>query len=420
MKDRVAILTTFQDFNPSYSLTGIVTDQYRMLHEHGHGVDLYVCERFNKSTAPEGMNIKPLIPFAHLTDYDCKKDLKPQHQETVEKTCEILTRELKDTQIVLAHDFLFVGWNLPYGLGILKASHFLPKTIFLHWIHSVPTSHKDWWEVTTYGPNHKMIYPNDTDKILVAEQYQGELEDVRCIHHIKDLRTWFDFCSDTCRFISKHPAVMQADVVKIYPASVDRLTAKRVREVILIMGEIKKQSKSVCLVIVAQWATGRTQKENLGNYRNIASAMKLTPDEVIFTPDFEPPKFDVGIHKRFLRELMLCSNLFVFPTREESFGLVFPEACLSSAVLPMYNKSLRMLGEVCGNHGLSFDFGSYHHDVHHKNATQYYSDLATIILGRMRQNEAITVRTFMRQTFNYDALYFKEYAPLFAEAKTWR
>ncbi len=116
---------------------------------------------------------------------------------------------------------------------------------------------------------------------------------------------------------------------------------------------------------------------------------------------------------------MLCTNLFIFPTREESFGLVFPEACLSSAVIPMANKSLRMLSEVAGNNGLYFDFGSYHHEVHHKNASKYYADLATIILGRMQQNESVMIRTYMRQTYNYDNLYFNEYEPLFAESKTW-
>lgn len=421
MNDKVAILTTFQDFNPSYSLTGIVTDQYRMLTEHGHEVDLYTCTRFNEKTIPPGVQIKKKIPFAHLIDYKSRIDLTEDHQRTIDETSEMLCEELKDVRLVLTHDFLFTGWNMPYGLGILKSTPFLPKTRWFHWIHSVPTAAKDWWKVAEWGPFHKMIYPNNTDKILVAEQYQGALEHVRCVHHIKDLRTWFDFHEDTCRFIQKYPAVMNADVVKVYPASVDRLSAKRVREVIIILSEIKKRNRSVCLVVAAQWATGRQQKENVGNYKRLAEQAGLKPDvEVIFTNDFESPKFDAGIHKQFLRELMLCANLFIFPTREESFGLVYPEAVLSSAVLPMANKSLRMLGEVGGGYGLYFDFGSYHHEVHHKNAGKYYEDLATIILGRMRQDDAVMAKTWMRQQYNYDNLYFNEYEPLFAESMTWK
>ena len=79
-----------------------------------------------------------------------------------------------------------------------------------------------------------------------------------------------------------------------------------------------------------------------------------------------------------------------------------------------------MMGEISGNHGLHFDFGSYHHNVTHKNAGKYYADLAIILIGRMVQNESIMIKTFMRQQFNYDALYYNQYEPLFAEAKLWK
>ena len=137
MKERVAILTTFQDFNPGYSLTGIVSDQYRMLKEHGHEVDIFTCTQFNHKSLPPGFKVKTLIPFAHLKDYTTKHDLTPEHKTTMEETSAVLQEELKDTQIDLTHDFLFTGWNLPYGLGVLNATHYLPDTRFLHWIHSV-------------------------------------------------------------------------------------------------------------------------------------------------------------------------------------------------------------------------------------------------------------------------------------------
>ena len=68
---RIAILTTFQDFHPRYSLTGIVKDQVTMLTKHGHDVTLYVCENFNFDNTEfiDRENLKNLIPFAHLKDY---------------------------------------------------------------------------------------------------------------------------------------------------------------------------------------------------------------------------------------------------------------------------------------------------------------------------------------------------------------
>jgi glycosyltransferase involved in cell wall biosynthesis len=420
---RIAILTTFQDFHPRYSLTGIVKDQVTMLTKHGHDVTLYVCENFNFDDTDfiNRENLKNLIPFAHLKDYRKIADVTPDHKETIAKTAHMLVAELKDFDVAFTHDFVFTGWNLPYAEGCKRAGTQLPDLKWMHWIHSVPTAQFDWWDIRKYGPQHKLIFPNETDRLLVAEQYRGTIEDVRSIPHIKDLRSWFDFSDDTRRFIDAYPAVMQADIVQVLPASVDRLSAKRVKEVMQIFSSFKRQTLSVCLVIANQWATGKQQKENVEKYKIFAKSYGLFPgEEVIFTSDFESPKFDVGIPKEMVRELFQCSNLFIFPTREESFGLVVPEAALSGGVLLVLNKSLRMQLEVSGGSALFFDFGSYHHEFHCPDPDIYYKDVAKIIYGRMAQNESIQSKTFARQTYNWDNLYRMRYEPILAESRNWK
>jgi len=298
----------------------------------------------------------------------------------------------------------------------------------------MPSANSDWWRIKQYGENHKLVFPNYTDRTQVAEQYQGVIDDVRVIPHIKDIRTWFDFHPDTCRFIDKYPAVLSADVVELLPASVDRLESKRVREVCKIMSAIKKQGRSVCLVIANQWATETQQKQDVDAYRMQAVRDGLIDqEELIFTSDFESPKFDVGIPQRMIRELFLCSNLFIFPTREESFGLVVPEAALSGCFLVLnrslqmqrevsgnealflcflvLNRSLQMQREVSGNEALFFDFGSCHQVHQIDNPDRYFDQIGFIIAGRMKENESIKTRTFARQTYNMDNLYNKHYMP---------
>jgi len=407
--------------NPGYSLTGIVSDQIKMLRSHGHDVHLFVCTAFNDTGYPFANEaiLHKSIPFAHLIDYDTRAKLTPDHLDTINETKKVLIRELEDIDIVLTHDFVFTGWNLPYYEGVRGASNFLPKVKWLHWIHSIPSRSSDWWNINELGANHRLVYPNNTDKILVAESYRGEMKHVRAIHHIKDLRTWFDFKESTCDFIDKYPAVMQAEMIQIYPASVDRLLAKRVKEVIYMFAALKKKGASVCLVIASQWATGKKQKEDADLYKRMASAEGLLVDEeFIFTHDFQSPKYDVGIPKEMLRELFLCSNIFIYPTREETFGLVLPEACLSG-VMPVLNRSLDMMREIGGGIGSYHDFGSNMRTHNVRDEKKYYSDLAMILLGRMRENESIMSKTFMRLNYNWDALYRKEYAPIFAESEMW-
>jgi len=415
---KIALLTNFMAFEPGYSLTGIVKDQAIMLSKYGHDVHLFVNSGYNGEEFDESVTLHKTIPFAHLKDYKSINDITPEHQEIIEQTRQMLVEELKDFDFAFTHDFVFTGWFMIYGQACKRATKDLPNLKWLHWIHSVPSVMSDWWYIKHYGENHKLVFPNTTDRIRVAEQYRGFADDVRVIPHIKDIRTFFDFHDDTCRFIDKYPAVMQADIVQILPASVDRLSSKRVKEVMNIIAEMKMQGKSVCLIIANQWATGRQQKEDTDVYRQHAMKNGLIDQkEIAFTSDFESPKFDVGIPKVMLRELFQCSNLFIFPTREESFGLVVPEASLAGGVFMVLNKSLQMQIEISGNNCTYFEFGSHINTFNPVDPAKYYHDLAIITLGRMKENESVMTKTFMRQRYNMDNLYRSYYEPIMLELK---
>lgn len=417
---KIAILTNMMEFQPGYSLTGIVKDQATMLTSYGHEVQLFVNSQYHGEEFDPSVTLIKKIPFSHLTDYRSKNDISPEHKKIVEETKVNLVEALADVPVVFTHDFLFTGWFMPYGLGCVEASKHLPDARWFHWIHSIPTAEFDWWQARDFGNLHKIIYPNETDRQRVAEQYRGERNDVRVIPHIKDLRSWFDFDEETCKLIRDYPGIMQADIVQIYPASVDRLKAKRLGEVITIISNMKKSGYSVFLVVANQWATGRQQKESVDKYKTLANRQGLRlGDEICFTSDWQDGKYDVGIPKRMLRELFQCSNLFIFPTNEESFGLVLPEASLAGGVLCVLNKSLGMQLEVSGFTTLFFDFGAYNHELHIENEGKYFKDIAQIILGRMQQNEVLATKTFMRKTYNWDHLYKKFYQPIMAECKTW-
>lgn len=417
---KIAILTTFTKFDSWYSLTGIVRNQIEMLSDYGNEVFLYVNERYKDEPFTDKATFVKKIPFTHLTDYQTVKDVTPEHHAIAQKTCDMLIESFAEHDIdtVFTHDFIFTGWNLVYALGVQKASPKLPKVSWLHWIHSIPTAGSDWWNMSDYGINHKIIYPNKTDRIRVAESYRTNTSSVRTIPHIKDLRDMFDFDELTRQLIDDIPALMQADIVQIYPASSDRFEAKRVAEVMRIISFIKSMGHTVCLFIANQWATTAKHRADIDEYYALGKSYGLEPGvDLVFSSFLTQFPFKVGIPSKILTQLMMLSNLFVFPTDHETFGLVLPEVSLASGALCVLNRSLQMMWEVGGGNTIYFDFGSYTNQHNAPDKDEYLKQVAMIILGRMQENDGIMTRTFMRKTYNMDNLYMKYYAPVMAETR---
>lgn len=435
---KIAILTNFQDLNPGYSLTGIMQDQCIMLQKYGHEVHVFVNERYNPEyddawfsrldwNKDNPVILNKVIPFGTLDDYKSITEMTKEHELLSNNMASILKANLMGFDFALTHDLIFTGWNLPYAMGIKKAGNLLPQTLkWLHWVHSVPSTDYDWWNIRSYGPNHKIVFPNRTNRTRVAEQFKGSDDDVRIIPHLKDLRTFANFGPEASRFIDEHPGVMQSDVIQIYPASVDRLKAKGLAYVIELFHNFKEMGLSVCLVVANQWATTRQRKEDVEMYKKLASKFGLAVGkEFIFTSDWKPEglgKYELGLPRHMLRELMMLANVFIFPTHEESFGLVSPEISLMSGALLVLNRSLQMQFEVNGGPGcgLYFHFGSHDQTHNMPDPQAYLKACANVIIKRMKENESIMAKSYMRRKYNLDAVYRNHYAPTFAEAEVWR
>jgi glycosyltransferase involved in cell wall biosynthesis len=419
---KVAILTNFHEFLSGYSLTSIVKTQMKMLVKYQHDVHLYVSEHWNGPQEIPGVTIHSVIPFAHLKDLRDPKDLPDDLIDCRQKTAQIVSSTLQETEMVFTHDWVFQGWNMPFGLGVSDAckNGGLPNTKWLHWIHSTPTIPTIWWDMSLYGGKHRLVFPAMAERTRVAEMYKSNIECVRIIPHIVDLRELFEFDPETCDFIDSYPSIQTAGIVQVYPCSVDRLEAKRLGTVISIFAELKKMGITICLVVATQWATGKKQRDIVKTYKESAMALGLIVDkDIIFTSDYKDLKYGLGLPRKMLAQLQMYSNLFIFPTREESFGLVMPEAILASGCMPVINTSLDVLEEIVGYQTFGFEFGSSTRSVNINNPEKYSHDIALIILGRMMQSESLKTKTRIRGTYNYDAIYRDYYAPIMAESSLW-
>lgn len=425
----VAILTNFMDFNPGYSLSGIVVDQIHMLARKGHKVILYVNEQYNpaneldagltqvKERFPELVKVKTKTKFMHLIDYTSIKDITDEHKDAALVAGEIYADEFieEDVDTVFTHDFIFTGWNLPYDQAIYATDANLAKkqerVLWYHWVHSVPSAGRDWWDIKLHGNNHYVVFPNETEIQRVAESFKCSVQQIKAIPHVKDIRTWYDFSDATMDITEQFPKIMQAQVVQVYPCSTDRLSAKQLSLVIQIFGHIKIFAKvPVFLVIANQWATGKQRKEDVNKYIEEAEGCGLiNGKDFVFTSTIADV-YAKGISKTMLRELTLLSNLFVFPTKEESFGLVGPEAAFAG-VLPIMNKSLDMMKEVMGTGAPAFDFGSHHNNTPQTADPEYIKAISMAILNRLYSNEALATKNYVKNKYNMENIYYRYYLP---------
>ena len=406
---KIAILTNFNDYNPGYSLTGIVKDQKVMLKKiGGHQVDVFVNTNFKGYE-----EVIKRVPQLNLTDYSTKKCMSKTLDKNSLKIKTFLENFIDNKyDIVITHDWIFTGWNLPYAMA-LQSLEFSKKTKYLHWIHSMPCENKDWWNIKFYAKNHLIVYPNKTDSVCVLENYKATPDRLEIIPHIKDLRTWGDFSSLTVDILDKYPEMMTNRFVKVYPVGTDRLYFKKVHIVISIMAALKRTGQSVCLCIANAQGSGRGIDERILPYLKLAREEGLTESEFFFTS--ETKGFESGVPKRELRELMQCSNLFIFPTHQETCGLVGLEEPLSGAKIMVLNRSLNMMTEVHRNIGLYFNFGSFDQDLKIEDQNKYCEAIARQILYRYNNDESVLASTWIRQAYNFNRIYNDYYLPIISK-----
>jgi hypothetical protein len=435
---RVAILTNFSYFDSKYSLTGIVFDQARMLSTYSHEVVVYCQEGADmkhypaRDAASYGWRLRDVIPKTNLIDYEREGGLTQEHMDWVGTTVELMKEELKEVDIVFTHDLCLTGWNLPHfkmleGLDKQFCSDGNdpgPKAWY-HWIHSIPGDpRKDWWEFDRFTHRHYLVYPNRSDAMNVVEKYQTMPYRVVVVPHIKDPRSWGGGVSLEMRdFLQRYPDFLQADITQCLPAGQDRLTFKRVPEVMEIFGCMKRRGLNVFLVVANQWATATTHLREMDEYYHLAELFGLERGK-----DFEftrgvgegtrfEEQFKSGIPDYTVREFFGLTNLFIFPTHHESFGLVVPEAALGGNLLVL-NKSLQQQIEISGGNALYFEFGSVWQHFIPADKSEYLDAVAARIIQQLTTKEsAVVAKTWCRQMYNWDRIYRKYYEPLMVDGR---
>jgi len=424
---RVGILTTFYNFNSSYSLTTVVKQQLIALVKYGYKPVLFVLDNFVKeelSNIPEGVEVRQVIPQLILEPYT-SWDLSNLDKD-VEKAKIAFESYFKDIDVCLTHDIIFINSFLPYNVALRQAQETVLKNVkFLHWMHSGPSARPTldgsvYDNLYTLPKNSRLVYMNYSGALGAAEMYGVYPNMVNTIFNPMDIRVLHNFTELSKKIIDAHD-LMSPEILIVYPLSTTRMgvpgemCGKQLDKVLRIMGGIKNTGMTCKLVVCNAHANAEREKEAIERMYKYAETQGLKRGDVVFTSLFDVPNNENGVPHDVVRDMFVLSNVFIFPSESENCPLILLEA-MSTANILLLNDSFAPMKDFVGKDALYAKFGSINDTPNHpRGEGKYYEDMAKILVNEYRTNKAVSAKTKLRREFNIDAIFKRQLEPSILE-----
>jgi len=433
-KRRVAILTTFDGVQEAYSLNIVTQMQLKMLVMHDYKPVFIATKGFkapeNSWYAHKDVEIRNYSPVAKANSTDGYKDSEAFQAEAEAMAVE-LQEALKDVDVVITHDVIYQPDALKHKMACMITAKKMPQILWLHWVHSATAPallarvfkedgkpiKKDYEEMVKQPvPNSLIVYPNDYDIPRVAQVFNVNEPVVKAVNHPMDITKYFDPLLEKLIFGND---MLNADMICTYPLRLDR--GKQPELVIKIMAAIKAQGKSIRIIIADFHSTGGDKVTYRDELKKLGDELGLEPaKELIFLSDIwasEAPQ-------KVIYDLQSISNVFILPSKSETYSLVAQEAMRFGAVM-MLNQDFPPLRSVYGDFPLYNKFSSTIDimqdvkemnagttDTTYKNEWEYWTMCATRIMAQYEISRSLNERDFIRKNRNLQTIFKTKIEPL--------
>ncbi len=430
-KPRVAILTSLIDFSPAYSLTGIILDQARMLEEHGYDYHLFVLKGFNgrdkERAKGEGWpkNISYSLAQTKLHPYKTGEPAKESFEADVEKHAVAYREAIKDFDVVITHDLMFIDSHLVQNAAIRKCVDEFPSKRWLHWIHSAPSGLPR--EEPSYPsslrfqgcPNSTYVYLNNKQKQDVANHFRIQVRDIGVVYNPVDIRQRLGFSKETCSVI-EDCNLLDHDILQVYPISTPRWASKGVPQLCTIWGHWVKRGIKAKLFIINAHCTQEKDEQVVRKIEEYAERCGLSPGVDFFLSSryaseksiecddsLDLDGWNYSVPQNVVRELTMIANLFVFPSESECCSLIQAENAMLGKTMVL-NESFQPMLEFSDGRVLSYKFNE-----DPRRNPGYYECLARELWAELQVDPSFKTNTLARTRFyNRDWIWEKQLEPL--------
>ena len=457
---RIAVVTDFYSIDPAYSLVGVAGNQIKMLLRAGYKPKVLVDEYLNEKEVPYPWNAVPLFKLPSIPRSN-RVELPEGWQGHLGRMTEAMREGLKDIDVALSHDLIYQPAQILYNMAAREVTRERNGSLtWLHLIHSATTpallnvTDEYLTSVKRPFPHSFIIFPNEYSRARVARNFGCSEDEVKFVPHATDFPEFMGFLEITRKLVDAK-GMLDADVIIVYPARLDR--GKQVEFPIRIAAQIKRLGRSVRFICCDFHSTGGDKVTYREDLKKIAQNLGLDELEVTFTSEFCPwsqeefkwaeeivlkqkasdvqlpdlPKaqqilnqkqpLQVRCPSEMVRDLYCLSNVFILPSRSETYSLVAQEAALCGNIVVL-NFDFPPLRGVYGEDPFYFKFSSnidamtgFDGDTnveYHPNVDAYCRDIAVRLLGELLTNRVVHLKTFLRKERNVDAVFRKYLEPL--------
>ena len=407
---KIAILTNFSGYYRAYSLNIVAEKQVKMLLDNGYKPKVIVMEGFK----PEGAYALEGVEMCYTPRIKCFNEWKKDEDfdKDVIGIKASLEQHLKDVDVVISHDLFFQAAMWKYDVVAREIAKNNPKMRWLHWVHSATSADNK----KEKFPNSFVVYPNAYDIPRVARAFGYEEDEVKVVPHPIDIPDFFGFHPLSTKIVEEK-GILHSDVICTYPLRLDR--GKQPEMCIRAMAELKKMDKSVRMVFIDFHSTGKEKNEFRQELKDLAIDKGLNDSEVIFTSE-QDETLKLESPRQMVKDFMCISNVFILPSRSETFSLVAQEAGITGNFMilnfdfppmrsiygdsPVYRKFSSNINITDGMDGeTNTKFGD---------TDAYFRDMAGYICYMLQNNSILSMKTKIRKEFNMKSVFKKFLEPL--------
>jgi len=357
-----------------------------------------------------GVEVRKCLPAFKYHEYE-KPYLRKEDKRWLKKSISVLCKNLKDVDLVITHDILYIKLFFVLNVAIRYVAKRLKHLRWLHWIHSPAYTKLPIWKKMRRS---KLVIPNREQKDMFAEKFGYPVSEIETVYHhlypdslplhplTKELIDAFD--------------LLNADIVQLYPADTRRSGDKQITLVIKLFARLKKRGKKVRLVIANSYCDSDFTRGHAGRIADFAFARGLNEKEVLFTSRFRPPLLEQSIPHEVIIELFhYATNLFIFPSRAETFSLITFEAA-SGGNLLVLNEDLLVQKNIIGENALFYKFGSYRdskpHNIDYALEDKIFPKIVDDIIQKLDQQTSLMARQRVRQKLSAEWVFKNQLEPL--------